>query len=225
MDTGYKVIIALVTGAVAWFVWDRRKKRSLPGPAPEFTRDLSAEAEKGAIDPIIGRDEEIDRVIHIIARRMKNNPLLIGEAGVGKTAVVEGLAQRIAQGRVPELLKGKRVLSVDLAKLLAGTGFRGELEQRLRQLLETLERDKGRIILFIDELHMIDQAKGSDGGLNLSDMIKPALARGDISIIGATTWQEYQRTLRLDAAIDRRFQPVLVGEPSEETAVEIQGGL
>jgi len=228
METGYKVAAAILIGAAAWAVNKKRKEvkgSPPPGAVPEFTRDLSAEAEKGIIDPVIGRDDEIDRVIHIIARRMKNNPLLIGEAGVGKTAVVEGLAQRIAQGRVPDLLKGKRVLAVDLAKLLAGTGFRGELEQRLRLLLEQLEQDKGKTVLFIDELHMIDQAKGSDGGLNLSDMIKPALARGDISVIGASTWQEYQRTLRLDAAIDRRFQPVLVGEPSEASAIEIMRGL
>lgn len=189
-----------------------------------FTTDMTALARVGALDPVIGMDETIDRVIHIIARKTKNNPLLIGEPGVGKTAAVEGLAQRIVKGHVPASFKHKKVLALNLAELMSGTRYRGELEGRLRQMLQMFESHSREVILFIDELHMIEQARGSEGALDLADVLKPALSRGDIQVIGATTWREYEMHLRPDVALDRRFQAVLVEEPSPKDALSILTG-
>lgn len=182
-------------------------------------------AENGKLEPFTGREKEVERVIHVISRRSKNNPLLIGNPGVGKTAIVHGLATRIAAHDVPAPLREKRVLALDLPGLMAGSQYRGELEKRLKEVLQHLESDPRRYILFIDEVHMLEQASGSEGSLNITDIIKPALARGELQIVGATTWNEYEEHIRPDAALDRRFQPVLVDEPSEETAIAMLGSL
>jgi len=222
----YLLIAAIVIIAVVWIVWSRRNKGAGGGGAfSDFVRDLTADAAAGKLEKVTGRDEEIERLIHIIMRRSKNNPLLIGEPGVGKTAIVEGLAKRIVEKRVPEALIGKKILALNLGDILSGTALRGELEARVRSLMSRLENMQREAIVFIDELHMISQAKGVEGGLNFSDMIKPALARGEVAIIGATTWTDYNQTLRLDPAIERRFQPLLVGEPSRKETIDILNGL
>ncbi len=191
----------------------------------KFTRNLTQLARENKLDPVIGRDDEIGRVIQILSRRTKNNPILIGEAGVGKTAIVEGLASRIANGDVPESLKDKELVSLDLGTLVAGTKYRGEFEERLKNILKEMERSDGRIILFIDEIHTIVGAGAAEGSLDASNMLKPALARGELRAIGATTFKEYQRHIEKDPALTRRFQPVYVQEPSIEDAVAILRGL
>ena len=187
----------------------------------KYTRDITALAAAGKIDPVIGRDEEIRRVIQVLARRTKNNPVLIGDPGVGKTAIVEGIGQRIAQGDVPDSLKDKRLLSLDLGALIAGTKYRGEFEDRLKAVLKEIEAAAGRIILFIDELHTIMGAGGAEGSMDASNMLKPALARGELRCIGATTLDEYRKHIEKDAAFARRFQPVFAGEPSVPDTINI----
>src|SRR5580765_689094 len=190
-----------------------------------FTRDFTKLATQGKLDPVIGRDEEIRRVIQILSRRTKNNPVLIGEPGVGKTAIVEGIAQRIAAGDVPESLKDKKILALDLGALVAGTKFRGEFEDRIKSVLKEVGASEGRIILFIDELHTLVGAGAAEGAVDAANLLKPALARGDLRCIGATTLDEYRKYVEKDKALERRFQPVLVGEPSVEDAVAILRGL
>ena len=190
----------------------------------EFTRDLTADARAGRLDPVIGRDEEIQRVIQILSRRTKNNPCLIGEPGVGKTALAEGLARKIVLGDVPEDLLDKRILSLDLSGMVAGTKYRGEFEERIKKTLEEVRRS-GDVILFIDELHTIVGAGSAEGAVDAANIIKPALGRGEIRVIGATTLNEYRRYIEKDAALERRFQPVQVGEPSKEASLEILKGL
>ena len=190
----------------------------------QFGRDLTEQAKNGRLDPVIGRTAEIERVVQILSRRTKNNPCLIGEPGVGKTAIAEGLAEKIVEGRLPELLKDKRVVSLDLSGMIAGTKYRGEFEERIKNALEEV-RKAGNVILFIDELHTIIGAGAAEGAVDAANILKPMLARGEIQVVGATTLDEYHKYIEKDAALERRFQPVIVGEPSEEDALQILLGL
>ena len=191
----------------------------------QVSRDLTEMARDGELDPVIGRAEEIARVIRILSRRTKNNPVLIGEAGVGKTAVAEGLAQRVVSEDIPESLKGKRVVALDVGGLVAGTKFRGDFEERMQQMIKELQQEDKNIILFIDEMHQIVGAGGAEGSVNASNMLKPALARGELQVVGATTLDEYRKNVEKDPALERRFQPVLVDEPTVDETVQILYGL
>lgn len=202
----------------------REQVGRVEGALGEFAQDLNELAKAGKIDPVVGRDEEIQRVIQILSRRTKNNPVLIGEPGVGKTAIAEGLATRIVEGNVPETLKNKRIISLQLSSVVAGAQYRGQFEERLKKVVEEVQQHDDMII-FIDELHTLIGAGNSEGGMDAANILKPALARGDFQIIGATTLDEYKKHIEKDAALERRFQPVMVGEPSEDAALQILKGL
>jgi ATP-dependent Clp protease ATP-binding subunit ClpC len=202
-----------------------RKAESRYRTLEKYSRDLSQLAKEGKLDPVIGRDKEILRVIQILSRRTKNNPVLIGEAGVGKTAIVEGLAQKIANNDIPEILAGKRVVALDLGAMIAGSRFRGEFEERLKAAIEEIQRSEGEVILMIDELHTVVGAGAAQGAMDASNMLKPALARGELQCIGATTLDEYHKYIEKDAALERRFAPVYVDEPSVEETIGMLRGL
>ena len=200
-------------------------KKDVKTPALKaFGRDLTDMAKKGELDPVIGRKSEIERVIQILCRRTKNNPVLIGEAGVGKTAIAEGLAQEIAAGNVPELLREKKVITLDLALMVAGTKYRGQFEERIKAVMEEIRKARN-VILFIDELHTIVGAGSAEGAMDASNIIKPALSRGELQCIGATTLNEFRKHIEKDSALERRFQQVMVEAPTVEESIEILKGL
>ncbi|MDR1482156.1 MAG: ATP-dependent Clp protease ATP-binding subunit, partial [Synergistaceae bacterium] len=221
-DQGDMQFAAINTNAQADV--SRKNDTSKTPTLNQLCTDLSEMARKGELDPVIGRDREIARISQILTRRTKNNPVLIGNPGVGKTAVVEGLARRIASGEIPDMLKDKRLVQLNVANLIAGTKYRGEFEERMRRILKEL-KDSKSVVLFIDEIHTIIGAGGAEGAVDAANILKPSLARGDIQVIGATTMDEFRKYIEKDSALERRFQPVVVEEPSEENTVLILKGL
>ncbi|NQV13559.1 MAG: ATP-dependent Clp protease ATP-binding subunit [Parcubacteria group bacterium] len=226
------IIIAAVAMVVAaaWTQRDRLKQisrgfGSSTSILDSYSRDLTAQAKEGKLDPVINRQSEIARVIQILSRRTKNNPILLGEAGVGKTAIAEGLAQKIASGEIPSSLKDKRVLAINVSGMIAGTKYRGEFESRLKKIMEEIHQARRQIILFIDEVHILMEAKGAEGAMDPSDILKPALARGDLQAIGATTLQDYEKYIKPDESLERRFQPVVVKPPTVKMTIEILEGI
>ncbi len=221
------IISVAIMLSVAWHFRRNIKTPSLGG-TPNLMQhavDLTKQAQEKKLDPVIGRQDEIELVIQILARRTKNNPVLVGKAGVGKTAIVEGLAQAIVNKKVPKSLNGKRVLALDLAGIVAGTKYRGEFEERLKHIADEIVAAKRNIILFVDEVHTLAQAGEADGGIDASDILKPALARGELQLVGATTFLEYQKFIKPDPTLDRRFESVLVDEPSPAEVLQILQGI
>ena len=222
LDKVRRQVVELLGGAAQQ--GQRSQRRTKTPTLDQFGRDLTEMAREGKLDPVIGRDKEIERVIQVLSRRTKNNPVLIGEPGVGKTAIAEGLAQKIVENNVPENLSEKRVVSLDLGAMVAGSKFRGEFEERLKKVMDEI-RSSGDVILFIDEMHTIIGAGAAEGAIDASNILKPALARGELQAIGATTLDEYRKHVEKDAALERRFQPVMVDEPTVEETIEILKGL
>ena len=220
--------LGIILLGLVFYFWNKKNKTMVVGSTKNldiYTVDLTAKAKQGTIDPVVGRDEEINRVTQILTRRTKNNVILVGQPGVGKTAVVEGIANRISSGNVPDVLLDKRVLLLQVSEILAGTKYRGEFEQRIKGIVQEIRNSNRTIILFIDEIHTVTQTKGTEGAVNLSDILKPALARGDLQLIGATTQKEYEQYIQPDESWDRRFQVVLVDEPSVEESIQILQGI
>ncbi|MFH1253437.1 MAG: AAA family ATPase [Candidatus Uhrbacteria bacterium] len=222
MDPKNLYAVAILAGIAGILLLAKQYGRKIPKQTSNaFTTDVTELARQGKLEAFAGREAEVERTIHILLRKNKNNPLLIGAPGVGKTAIVHGLAQLIVQNKVPDSLKNKKVLALDLTSLMSQTKYRGELETKLRVLIDSLEKRAREVILFIDEVHMLVRVGSAEGSVNLSDVFKPAMARGDLQIVGATTWTEYAEFIRPDQALDRRFQPVLVDEPTPEQALKI----
>ncbi|OGY58303.1 MAG: hypothetical protein A3H67_01370 [Candidatus Buchananbacteria bacterium RIFCSPLOWO2_02_FULL_46_11b] len=225
------LIITAAIAAALYFIWQKKGgvlmklSGNITPTLSLYSRDLTQAAREGKIDPVVGREEEIERVIQVLCRRTKNNPVLVGKAGVGKTAIAEGLAHRIIEGRVPKILLEKKVLALDLTNIVAGTKYRGEFEKRFKQIAEELAASKRSIILFIDEIHTLAEAGGAEGSLDADDILKPALARGELQVIGATTAEEYKQFIQKDVTLDRRLHPILVDEPTKEETVEILKGI
>ena len=226
-------VLAIDSNAILEALQDVRGGQSVTDESPEekyqalekYGRDLTAAAAKGKLDPVIGREDEVRRVMQVLARRTKNNPVLIGEPGVGKTAIVEGIANRVVAGDVPESLKSKRIISLDMGSLVAGTSYRGQFEERLKAIVKEITDSDGEIICFIDEIHTLVGAGATQGAMDASNILKPALARGELRCIGATTLDEYRKHIEKDPALERRFQPVFVGEPTVEDTISILRGL
>src|SRR3989344_8219017 len=225
------VLLLVVAGA--GLIWWRQKHTSPAGGShhtavptlSQYSRDLTQMATEGKLDPVVGRDDEIERVIQVLSRRTKNNPVLVGKPGVGKTAIADGLAQLIAQQKVPQALQHKRVLALDLPAIISGTKYRGEFEQRLKKIADEITAAKRSIILFIDEIHTLAEAGGAEGSIDADDILKPALARGDLQVIGATTAQEYKEFIKNDVTLDRRLHPILVDEPTKPETIKILRGI
>ena len=217
-------LLRILTGTDEETAGSRENEQTETPVLDQFSRDLTASARSGELDPVVGRQQEIERIVQILSRRRKNNPVLIGEPGVGKSAIVEGLAQLIVEGSIPETLRGKRIVSLDLASMLAGAKYRGEFEERMKNVMSEI-RKAGNVVLFIDELHTIVGAGASEGSIDAANILKPALARGEMQCIGATTLGEYRKHFEKDAALERRFQPVNVGEPTREESIAILKGL
>ncbi len=227
--------VVLAVLGIGWYLIQRNKSGAgntfsvSSAPATpvlaKYARDLTKMAQEKKLDPVIGREQEISRVIQILSRRTKNNPILIGEAGIGKTAIVEGLALAIKEKKVPPMLYNKRVLGLDLSGLLAGTKYRGEFEQRLKKIVDEIVSAKRVIVLFIDEIHMLAEAGEAEGAIDAADILKPLLARGDLQVIGATTREEYEKYIKKDKTLDRRLQPIFVAEPTPEMTVKILEGI
>jgi ATP-dependent Clp protease ATP-binding subunit ClpC len=229
IDYYWFILLIIGLGALYYF-WSQKQKNKTIGSEKtptldHFSKDLTLLAKKGELDPVINRENEIRRVIQILSRKKKNNPVLIGPPGVGKTAIVEGLALKIAQGKVPEILKKKRVLNLDLTGLMSGTKYRGEFEKRLQAITNEIKAAKRNIIVFIDELHVLAETRGTEGALAASDMLKPSLAAGQLQAIGATTPEEYERYIKKDLTLERRFQIVPVKKPTIKDAIEILKGV
>lgn len=224
----YILIVFLIMAAVALWWAGGRGRNLTPGRTPIldlYSRDLTELAQENKIDPVIGRSYELHRVIQILSRRTKNNPVILGESGVGKTAIVEKLASEIAKGNVPGPIKKKRVLQLDISSLVAGTKYRGEFEKRLKSILDEITVSERNIILFIDEIHTLAEAGEASGAINAADILKPALARGDLQVVGATTVQDYKKYIEHDLTLERRFQPVTIGEATAEETLEILQGV
>lgn len=225
----YSLVIAAVVAIGVYFIQKRQNNFSLNSPSATpflnlYTTDFTKLAIAGKLDPVIGREEEVRKLIQVLARRSKNNAILIGDPGVGKTAIVEGLAERIVSGEVPDTLLNKRVLALDVATLMSGTKYRGEFEQRAKKIVQEISSSNRSIILFIDEVQSVVQSQGSEGSVNFSDILKPALSRGDLQMVGATTVEEYNKYIKTDLSLERRFQPIEVSEPNEqETLLILQG--
>ncbi len=219
------IILTVVGGIMYWLYRENIKSRSGADVLKLFSKDLTDLAKQQKLDPVIGREHEIERLIQILSRRTKNNPVLIGKSGVGKTAIVEGLANKIASRNVTAALKDKKVLSLDLSGLVAGTKYRGEFEKRLKALVDEIIAAKRQIILFIDEMHTLAEAGQASGAINAADILKPALARGDLQVIGATTMSDYKQYVEQDMTLERRFQPIMINEPNQELTLKILQGI
>lgn len=224
--SGYLFIGLMFAAVGAWLYKENLRERSTKTPVLDvYSRDLTKLAREGKIDPVIGRAHEIKRVIQILSRRTKNNPVLIGDSGVGKTAIVEELATEIANGNVPPPLRNKRVLALDLSNIVAGTKYRGEFEKRLKQVMDEIIAGERTIILFVDEIHTLAEAGEASGSIDAADILKPSLARGELQVVGATTLEEYRKYIEKDTTLERRFQPIIVNEPDAQRTLEMLQGL